>query len=109
MMGGIVGVIMIAFGIFWTVMASQLSVAMTIFGVLWTLFAAAQTVYHFKNATSQKRYSQFDITDDSEEPDPLQERFGAPEGGSESRFCPYCGAKAQEGFSFCNRCGKKLP
>ncbi len=114
MMGGIVGVIMIAFGVFWTVLASQLSVAMTIFGVLWTLFAAAQTVFLFKNATSQKRFSQYDITDDEEEPDPLQERFAASQGkpdstAGESRFCPYCGAKAQEGFAFCNRCGKKLP
>jgi hypothetical protein len=26
-----------------------------------------------------------------------------------SRFCPYCGAKVQGDFEFCNACGKKLP
>ena len=24
-------------------------------------------------------------------------------------FCPYCGAKAEEGYEYCRRCGKKLP
>lgn len=28
---------------------------------------------------------------------------------SESRFCPYCGAAAEEDFSYCNVCGKPFP
>lgn len=117
MMGGVVGIFMVCFGIFWTVMAAQASGFMAIFGVIWTCIAIATTVYNFKNATGKNRYSQYDITDESEEPDPFNERFGqnsferwsAEDETPGSRFCPYCGAKAKEDFEFCNKCGKRLP
>ncbi|MGN1095737.1 MAG: zinc-ribbon domain-containing protein, partial [Eubacteriales bacterium] len=71
------------------------------------------TVYNFKNATSKNRYSSFDITDDKEEPDPLNERFGKNSAENEKhsdglKFCPYCGAKVENGHQFCGECGKKL-
>jgi len=86
-----------------------------LFGVLWTGIAVVTTVYNFRNATGKNRYSQFDITEGDEEPDPLNERFGEsrePEKAgeeSDSRFCPYCGTPVHENFSYCNSCGKKLP
>jgi hypothetical protein len=84
-----------------------------------------QAVYQFKNATSQNRYSAFDITDGNEEPDPLNERFGAHEERAEietgkeieepaglpdadANFCPYCGAKLKAGYRFCRHCGKSI-
>ena len=76
MMGGVVGIFMIGFGILWTVMAAQASGIFALFGVLWTGIAIVMTLYHFKNATAKNRYSAFDITDATEEPDPLNERFG---------------------------------
>lgn len=123
MMGGVAGIFMILFGIVWTVAASQMGAGglFTLFGVIWTCMAAATTFYNFKNATGKNRYSSFDITDEDEEPDPFNERFGYGQEGREapeddqkpapapSRFCPYCGAPAGEEFEFCNRCGKKLP
>ena len=115
MMSGIVGIFMIGFGLLWTVMAAQLSPLFSLFGVLWTGIAVVNTVYNFKNATGKNRYSSFDITDGSEEPDPLNERFGAAEEatfdapGTDVSFCPYCGAPAQPDFEFCGKCGKKLP
>ena len=76
----------------------------------------AEAVYSFKNASGENRYSSFDIVDSSEEPDPLNERFGRqaeepaadvpPEGFA---YCPYCGAKLGEGFIFCGKCGRELP
>ena len=115
MMGGVVGIFMIGFGIFWTVLAAQASGIFAIFGVLWTGIAIATTVYNFKNATGKNRYSAFDITDEGEEPDPLNERFGNPQtninkdNDVDNKFCPYCGTPVAGDFEYCNNCGKKLP
>ncbi|NMA94046.1 MAG: zinc ribbon domain-containing protein [Clostridiales bacterium] len=115
MMGGIVGTVMVVFGLIWTATASRMSPTFALFGILWTGLAIAMTVYNFKNATSKNRYSSFDITDSSEESDPLNERFGNPqidvqkENNVDSRFCPYCGTAVAEDYEFCNSCGKKLP
>ncbi len=114
MMGGVVGIFMICFGILWTVLASKANVVFALFGILWTGIAVATTVYNFKNATGENRYSAYDITDEGEEPDPLNERFGTHyantrKNSAESKFCPYCGTPANRDFEFCNNCGKKLP
>lgn len=118
MMGGIVGIFMVIFGIIWTVMAAQAGAGslFALFGVVWTCMAAATTIYNFKNATGKNRFSEFDITDGNEEPDPLSQQLGygqedspREEPAGSSRFCPYCGAAVGEGFEFCNQCGKKLP
>ena len=148
MMGGVVAVCMAVFGLIWTIMASNITKnpfgdmgglegvrgfgatgttgmfntvgsIFPIFGVVFMVIAIAIAVYNFKNATGKNRYSEFDIVDGNEEPDPLNQRFGgqayeSSEGswqaeGPESRFCPYCGAKAQAGYEYCNQCGKKLP
>ena len=111
MMGGVIGIFMIGFGILWTVFAAQASGIFAIFGVLWTCIAVTITVYNFKNATGKNRLSQFDITDADEEPDPFNERFGATQtnNNTDNKFCPYCGTAVETDFEFCNSCGKKLP
>lgn len=113
MMSGIVGIVMICFGIFWTIIAGSFAPFMAVFGILWTAIAVITTVYNFKNATGKNRYSSFDITDSDEEPDPLNERFGnnieTDTEENESEYCPYCGTKVQGNFRFCNKCGKELP
>ena len=115
-MSGAVGIFMIGFGIVWTIIAGSAFPPMAIFGILWTGIAVVITVYNFKNATRKNRYSQFDIVDSEEEPDPLNGRFGkafekdSPEkSDGESRFCPYCGNAVEGDFEYCNKCGKKLP
>ena len=112
MMGGIVGIIMICIGVVWTVIAFNAFPPLGLFGICWTCIAVVTTVYNFKNATGENRYSQFDIVDSDEESDPLNDKYGkktteSKDGNSKS-YCPYCGNKVQNDHKFCNNCGNKL-
>lgn len=121
MMGGLSSIFAALFGVFWTILAiSGGAFFMAPFGVLFIIIAVVQAVYNFKNATSENRYSAYDITDEYEEPDPLNEKFGMEKErpshvsgqndvDGDSEFCPYCGTKVEKDFEFCNKCGKKLP
>ena len=119
MMSGVAGVAVGIFGVIWTIGAASIGGGLfALFGVVFIVIAIVNAVYNFKNATNKNRYSTFDIVDDSEEPDPLNERFGGTAYGAEqtykaegggSEFCPYCGADVEEEYVYCNKCGKKLP
>lgn len=125
MMGGVVAIAAAVFGVFWIIGASSITSdplfgesfspmddLFPLFGVVFVVIAIAMAVYHFKNATGKHRYSEFDIVDGDEEPDPLNERFGeqrSEPGAQTGAFCPYCGAKVEEDYEYCNHCGKKLP
>lgn len=121
-MGGIMSIAIGIFGVIWTIMAASMGGGLfAAFGIVFIIVAIIQAVYNFKNATSENRYSAFDITDGSEEQDPLNEYFGESRGNAESNsnsnsesrstgeFCPYCGTKVLDEFEYCNKCGKKLP
>lgn len=121
-MGALGSIICVVFGIFWTIMASSSGapIFFPIFGIMFIVMGIVQTIYHFKNATSTNRFSEYDITDSSEESDPLQDMFGK-KGNTEftksedfnksekTNFCPYCGDKVNSDFEYCPKCGKKLP
>lgn len=119
MMSGIVGIGVALFGVLWTIIAASSGGGLfALFGVIFVAIAVVQVVYNFKNATGKNRYSSFDITDENEEPDPFNERFGNNSYAQDDRYsytessqnyCPYCGAKTKEDFEFCTNCGKKLP
>ena len=113
LLSGIVGIFMIGFGVLWTGHAFQSSPTMGIFGILWTAIAVVITVYNLRNAKRKNRYSQFDIVDANEEPDPLNTRLNgeifSEIDGEKNAFCPYCGAAVKEDFEYCRSCGKKLP
>ena len=118
MMGGVMSIAIGIFGVIWTVTALSIGGGpFALFGVVFVLVAIVQAVYHFKNATGKNRYSAFDVTDGNEEPDPLNQRYGAPgaragqaeAGAADSAFCPYCGTPVAGDFEFCNKCGRKLP
>ena len=117
MLSGFMGLFMIAFGIVWTLIVRQFSPMFSLFGVFWTGIAIVATIYNFKNATGKKRYSSFDITDSTEEADPLNEYFGEETKSDrrtddysyeECRYCPYCGEKVENDHRFCSHCGKEL-
>ena len=116
MMGGLGSIFAGVFGVIWTMAAVQMGAGIfALFGVVFILFAVLQAVYQFKNATGENRYSVFDITEEGEEPDPLEKRMAPPSSPAEENkepgggFCPYCGAPAEKGYDFCRHCGKKLP
>lgn len=110
-------VITVVFGIFWTCMTISMGAPgiFPVFGVLFVITGVIIGIYHYKNATGKNRYSVFDITENGEEPDPLQQRFGempvsgdvSPEG--DTAYCPYCGTPADAAYEFCRKCGKRLP
>ena len=125
MMNGIVGIFVALFGVFWTIMAAGMGGGfMAIFGIFFIAIAVMNVIYNFKNATGKNRYSEYDITEETEEPDPFNERFNTdsdywynyssdnnktPSQNTGSKFCPYCGTKVEADYEFCNNCGKKLP
>lgn len=121
MLGGVLSIAAGLFGIVWSVIALRLGAAfMAMFGLIFVIVAAIQAVYQIRNATSKQRYSEYDIVEANEEPDPWNDRLSCDEEkhsqtncGNDttkgSLFCPYCGAPVDVSYAFCNRCGKKLP
>ena len=120
MMSGVSSILAAVFGVIWTISALSMGAGglFAMFGIVFIVMAVVSAVYNFKNATGKNRYSSFDITEEGEETDPWNERFGenreythyskVPQ-TPDSKYCPYCGAKAQGDFEFCNQCGKRLP
>lgn len=136
MMSGIMSIAVGIFGVFWTIMAASMGGGfMALFGLVFIGISISSTVYNLKNATSENRYSTYDIVDSTEETDPFNKRFGkqaditadfepyadgTPRFRDEATgdtctasaakaFCPYCGNEVEKDFIYCNNCGKKLP
>ncbi len=115
-MGGIIGIAVALFGVFWIVMAATMGAWFMIpFGLIFVAIAIVNTIYNFKNATGKNRYSEYDITDSDEEPDPWNEKFGniseeqKAQPQTALKYCPYCGEKAEKDYKFCSSCGRELP
>lgn len=130
---GLSGIFVALFGIVWIIGASTITRGIGVFGVIFPLFgvifviaAVTGAIYDFRNASAKNRFSEFDITENSEESDPLNARFGGkadsagndsgcdspldePGTANKTAFCPYCGVRVAEGFQYCPRCGKQLP
>ena len=110
-LGCVVCLFMALFGVLWTVAAFSIDaglsgVIFSLFGIIFVGFTVVNAIYNFKNATGKNRYSEFDITDGDEEPDPLNERFGSRSASkpteskddkkTKNKFCPYCGKNLKE-------------
>lgn len=119
-MGAMGSAVAVIFGIFWTIGAASMGAPpiFPLFGVVFIAMGVIQTIYQLKNATGKNRFSAFDITDEGEESDPLQDWVGRREDGVSSRpesgetadaYCPYCGAAVDGEYAYCPKCGKKLP
>ena len=115
-LGVIAGICAALFGVGWIIGALALGAGpFALFGIPFVVMAVAITVYNYRNASSENRYSLYDITEDSEEPDPLNEAAKKAEqtlnnmSPAPRTYCPYCGAKTEPDYSFCQSCGKRLP
>lgn len=118
MMGVIVGILVAIVGVVWIWGAASIGAPAPImlFGVVFVVMALVYAVYNFQNAAGENRFSEYDITEDGEEPDPLEKRQNhtvslAKDSAAETKeggFCPYCGAKTAADYTFCRKCGKKL-
>ncbi len=121
LMGGVASLLVVVIGLIWTALAIQMGLPafFPIFGAMFCIFGVLNAISGFANATRSNRFSLYDVVDEREEPDPLNQRFGdspapdAPQAddaaGGETRFCPYCGAPAANDYAYCRKCGKKLP
>ncbi len=108
-MGGVANVLIGLFGVI--VCFASGDILGILFGMIFAVIAGMNAVYNFKNASGDNRYSEYDIVDAGEEPDPLtpkKEEQQKPQKGT-SKFCPYCGTEAGDGYLYCKNCGKKLP
>lgn len=130
-MEGAAGILAVIFGVIWTVLACSITqgagvigLIFPLFGVVFILVGLVNTIYSLRNAFGENRHSEYDITEEGEEPDPFDPRnaqredlyrrsAGAsapsrtPPPAGEGGFCPYCGAPVQADYEFCRRCGKK--
>lgn len=103
---------------------SEFSMIAALIGVV----MVASGVFNIYSATRRHRFSEFDITDGDEEPDPLNRYFSGEDAdvasgdaGDATRmagdrtsaqrgaYCPYCGAQVDSDYEFCASCGRKLP
>jgi len=116
MMSGIMCIVVGVFGIFWTIAAVSMGAGLIfgLFGIMFVGVAVVNAIYNFKNATNKNRYSTYDIVDQREESDPFEKYIKNDINSFEisennSNFCPYCGAKVEDKYEYCNKCGKKLP
>lgn len=77
-MNGVGYVAAAVFGIFWMILAGGIGAPglFVAFGAIFVLMAVAGAIYQFSNATRKNRFSAFDITDEQEEPDELNQYFG---------------------------------
>lgn len=107
LMAGIVSVLLMIFGIFFTgvlyLISAQTNFPIWLFGAAWTTCALLSAIYNFYNTFAKKRFSSVDIVDHSEEPDPLNELFS-----DDKRYCPHCGEELAEDYVYCPNCGQKL-
>ena len=117
------GVFAMVFGVIWTVCAASIGAPwfFSLFGLCFVAMAGFNTYISYKNATGENRYSEYDVVDINDEPDPWDAKicgdvqdFNNYNSTNKSvkkqtSFCPYCGTAAEKDFEFCKNCGRKLP
>ena len=121
-------VVIIIFGVFWTIMAVSIAanfpfgivgMIFPLFGVIFVIVGIFQAVYNYRNATGKDRYSILDITDAAEEDDPADKWVKSEtenEGENkeqelsekEVNYCPYCGIQLESDYVYCPKCGKTI-
>jgi len=116
--GTIVGIVFI---IFWTVSAVSMGapIIFPVFGIGMLIMMIIELVKNVHNLTNKNRFSEFDIVDSTEEPDPWNRQFHDENNTNPDRqadrtpwggmYCPDCGTQLAPDFEYCPKCGRKLP
>jgi hypothetical protein len=118
-MGAVGSLVAVIFGIFWTIMAYQITrnspwpivgIMFPAFGLLFICIGIGQFIFNAYNASQRNRMSLMDVTHADEEPDPLNQRFQSrPQSDEPSAgFCSKCGVSLSAGDEFCRKCGTKV-
>lgn len=98
----LVGILMVCFGIFWTVMAAGFAPFMAVFGIIWTAIAGITTYNSYKNAKARSENQNH--SDESYYYDEIKPE--EPE--LKELRCPYCGAPVQKNQTKCEYCGSEF-
>ncbi len=128
LLGSIIGIV---FMIFWIDTAIKMGapIIFPVVGAGMLLMLVSEFYKNLHNIKNKNRYSEFDIVDEKEEPDPWNEKYSRDTEGyggyiqadfengpyeddseyGEMIYCPHCGAKLMGDFDYCHKCGKKLP
>lgn len=118
--GFIGSIIIVVFGIAWSVLVVSLFAKeneigqphfyfFILFGIVFIGLGIASAIFNYKNAYSKNRYSLYDVVDSSEEQDPFRFETGNYNSSTNSmNYCPYCGNVIQKDYTFCPGCGRKL-
>ncbi len=96
-------IFVIAFGIFWCVMAVAIGAAfMLFFGIPFVGLAVARLVFCLRSEKKNRKEPEpWDLPECGTEP--------SHRPGTEGRFCPYCGRNTGNDYEFCPYCGRRLP
>ncbi len=113
-LGSIIGIIFIL-GWIGTAITMGAPFFFPLFGVCMLVIIIIQGTVAYKNTTSKNRYSLYDIVDEKEESDPLNDRFKRyddftikADTSHSSSYCPECGKPTSTNDKYCRNCGKKL-
>ncbi len=96
----LIGIFVVCFGIFWTIMAGSMFPPMAIFGILFTAIGAvnAYNTYKTVRKNAEKPHEHQEYCDYEEERAQQKEELR----------CPYCGAPIHNSDTECEYCGSRL-